>query len=98
MRLGARALLITLLRRLSRERGGNVAIMFSLMAAVLLILIGFAVDFGQATRVRAQLQNATDTAALAVARDGLSVTDDKLTAIATKYLAANYTDTKAAKI
>jgi Flp pilus assembly protein TadG len=98
VRLGAGALLTTFLHRLSRERGGNVAIMFSLVAAVLLILIGFAVDFGQATRVRAQLQNATDTAALAVARDGLSVADDKLNAIATKYLAANYTDTKAAKI
>jgi Flp pilus assembly protein TadG len=89
---------LNLLRRFCRDGRGNVAIMFALVASVLLILIGFAVDFGQATRVRAQLQNATDTAALAVARDGLSVSDAKLLDIVNKYMAANYNATKSSKV
>jgi Flp pilus assembly protein TadG len=91
-------LILALLHRLRRDHRGNVAIMFALVASILLILIGFAVDFGQATRVRAQLQNATDTAALAVARDGLSVPDSKLADIVNKYMAANYTATKTSKV
>ena len=78
-------------RRFAADRRGNVALMFTFAIIPLLILIGAAVDFGQATRVRAQLQNATDVAALSVARDGLSQPDSALEAIARRYLDANYT-------
>jgi Flp pilus assembly protein TadG len=88
---GARALNVSFLRRFRDDRRGNVAMIFAFAIIPLLLLIGMAVDFGQATRVRGELQNATDVAALAVARDGLSVTDDKLQGIAKKYLDANYT-------
>ncbi len=64
--------------------------MFSFAIIPLLLLIGAAIDFGQATRVRAQLQNATDVAALSIARDGLSQPDTELPKIAAKYLNANW--------
>ena len=51
-----------------RDRRGNVAMMWALMGAVLVGLIGLTVDFTRAQMLRAQLQNAVDGAALAAAR------------------------------
>ena len=87
---GTRALTRNFLRRFTSDRRGNVAMMFTFAIIPLLLLIGAAVDFGQATRVRSQLQNATDVAALSVARDGLSQPDSALAGIADKYLKANW--------
>ncbi|HYD73350.1 MAG TPA: ubiquitin-activating E1 FCCH domain-containing protein [Candidatus Binatia bacterium] len=52
-----------------RRRDGNVAMMWALMGAVLVGLLGITVDFTRAQMLRAQLQNAVDGAALAAARD-----------------------------
>ena len=52
-----------------RRRDGNVAMMWALMGAVLVGLLGLTVDFTRAQMLRAQLQNAVDGAALAAARD-----------------------------
>lgn len=51
-----------------RARGGNVAMMWALMGAVLLGLIGISVDFTRAQALRAQLQNAVDGAVLTAER------------------------------
>ncbi len=51
-----------------RDRGGNVAMMWALMAAVLVGLVGLTVDFTRAQQLRAQLQNAADGAALVAER------------------------------
>ncbi len=56
-------------RRFVRDRSGNVAMMWGLMGAVLIGLLGLAVDFTRAQAIRAQLQNAVDGAVLAAARD-----------------------------
>lgn len=55
-------------RRFWRRRDGNVAMMWALMGAVLLGLLGITVDFTRAQMLRAQMQNAVDGAALAAAR------------------------------
>jgi len=55
-------------RGFGRSESGNVAMMWALMGAVLIGLVGLAVDFTRAQTMRAQLQNAVDGAALAAAR------------------------------
>jgi Flp pilus assembly protein TadG len=54
--------------KFARARGGNVAMMWALMGAVLVGLIGITVDFTRAQMIRSQMQNAVDGAALAAAR------------------------------
>lgn len=59
-----------------RDRRGNVAMMWGLMAAVLVGMIGLSVDFARAQTMRARLQNAADGAALVAERaSALSMTD-----------------------
>lgn len=55
-------------RKFAQARGGNVAMMWALMGAVLVGLVGITVDFTRAQMIRTQLQNAVDGAALAAAR------------------------------
>jgi Flp pilus assembly protein TadG len=52
----------------ARDRGGNVAMMWALMGAVLVGLIGITVDFTRAQALRNQMQNAADGAALVAER------------------------------
>lgn len=60
----------------ARDRRGNVAMMWGLMAAVLVGMIGLSVDFARAQTMRARLQNAADGAALVAERAStLSMTD-----------------------
>lgn len=51
-----------------RDSSGNVAMMWALMGAVLVGLIGITVDFTRAQTIRAQMQNAIDGAALVAER------------------------------
>jgi Flp pilus assembly protein TadG len=53
----------------SQSRRGNVAMLWALMATVLVGTVGISVDFTRAQMIRVQLQNAADGAALAAARD-----------------------------
>lgn len=53
---------------LVRDRSGNVAMMWGLMGAVLVGLIGITVDFTRAQAIRNQMQNAVDGAALVAER------------------------------
>ncbi len=55
-------------RRFGADRSGNVAMMWALIGAVLIGLVGLTVDFTRAQMIRAQMQNAVDGAALAAAR------------------------------
>ena len=56
------------LRRLARDRSGNVAILFSLMLVPLVAMMGLAVDFGHVYSVTSHTQSALDSAALAAGR------------------------------
>jgi Flp pilus assembly protein TadG len=54
--------------RLLRDQGGNVAIVFALMAIVLMLAVGAAVDIGRWLHARDQTQSAADAAVLAGGR------------------------------
>jgi hypothetical protein len=60
-------MLTTLARRLATETGGAIAIMFALMAPVLIACIGLGVDFLLVNLERQRLQAALDAAALSAA-------------------------------
>lgn len=62
------------LRAFRRDRRGNVAMMWGLLGAGLIGLIGLTVDFTRAQAIRTQLQNAADGAALAAARAPANLT------------------------
>lgn len=56
------------LKTFSRNRSGNITIMFALMLAVILLFTGGAVDFTRRNSVRADLIESLDAAGLAVAQ------------------------------
>jgi len=64
--------LISLIDRFSRDRRGNIAVIFVIALIPLLGFIGAAVDYSMVTRGRTAMQNALDTAALMVSRDAIS--------------------------
>ena len=85
------------MRRFGRARGGNVAMMWAAMGAVLMGLIGLTVDFTRAQSIRAQMQNAVDGAALVAERSSnLSMT--QRTAAARAYFDAEMGATAATKV
>lgn len=69
-------------------RGGNIAMMFSLLLAPMLLAGGLAVDLVRANTTRAVVQEAADAALLAAARlkgSDPGATDDELNAAAQKF-------------
>ena len=73
-RARAAAGLKSLTSRFLRQTQGNVAMMFAMALPVLLMITLGAIDIHQASKVKAQLQDALDAAALAAARS--TFTDD----------------------
>lgn len=56
------------LYRLARDERGSTAMIFALTVAIVVSMVGGAVDYGRAVKVRDQIQNAVDAAILAGAR------------------------------
>src|ERR1700722_5430002 len=54
-----------LLNRFRRDQRGNVAVIFAIATIPLISAVGFAIDYSEATRIRAKLQSAADAAAVA---------------------------------
>jgi Flp pilus assembly protein TadG len=75
----------------TRARGGNVAMMWALMGAVLVGLTGITVDFTRAQMIRTQMQNAVDGAAL-VAERSSNLSIEQRTAAARAYFDAEMGD------
>lgn len=71
------------------DRSGNFALSFAVLGIPVLMAAGLAVDYINLTREKRDLQNATDAAALAVAREG-KLTQAEANALAQKLVAANY--------
>ncbi len=67
------------IRRFSANRSGSAAIIFALAAIPVLSIVGAAVDYSNAVRIRAQMQAAVDAATLAGGRE-LQVSGDASTA------------------
>ncbi|MDX2238755.1 MAG: Tad domain-containing protein [Hyphomonadaceae bacterium] len=66
--------------RFLRDRSGNVAMLWALMGATLLSLVGLATDFARAQTLRAEMQNAADGAALVAERSSTKPLADRTTA------------------
>ncbi|MFC5585525.1 VWA domain-containing protein [Nitratireductor kimnyeongensis] len=64
--------------------------MTGLSAMALIGASGFAVDYANMSRVRSELQNALDTAALAVAQKGKKISDSEANSVAYNYLKGNF--------
>ena len=77
---------------IARDRGGNVAMMFAILAVPLLIGAGIAIDVTRASMVRARVAEAADAGVLAAARARLlhdRMTDSQASAMARKHFEAN---------
>jgi Flp pilus assembly protein TadG len=61
--------LVRPLKRFARAQGGNVAVLFGLLTVPIFGLVGAAVDYTNASRMRGEIQEAIDAAALAGARN-----------------------------
>ncbi len=83
------------LRRFRQDQRGNVFVLFGASSIPLLLIMGGAVDITRYTRYRAELANAVDAAALALARQHDDYTSQQATTFVTNYVAAfNVTDSK----
>ncbi len=74
--------------RFRRDERGNIAILFAAVSVPLLILLGGATDLARYTSYRAELSNAVDSAALALARKGEDYTDAQAKSFVEEYVAA----------
>lgn len=81
------------LGRLVSDRRGNFAILSAILAVPLAISAGVMLDLSTISRVKTELQNAMDAAALAVAREGLNLNDTKARSIADSFVQANFDPT-----
>jgi Flp pilus assembly protein TadG len=68
MMLARKTYWFSLTRRFGASRQGHAAIMFSIFAFPLIMAVGFALDFAQASKYRTELQNVADAVALAAVR------------------------------
>ena len=81
-------------RKTTKDETGAVAVMFALMATVILAMAALAIDVGQVYAKRASLQSAVDQAVLAAAAelDGTNVCTPAAIDAAKKYLVRNWID------
>lgn len=76
--------------RLAADRRGNFAVFSGILAVPLVLSVGVALDLSTVYSTRASLQQAIDSAVLAVAREGTSISDAAARAIAEKFVAGNF--------
>ena len=82
--------------RFSRDRGGQAAMTFALAALPILAGAGVAVDFSRIATKHTSLQQATDSAALAIAQAATSsTTNANVLAQAQNYISTNYNNKSA---
>jgi Flp pilus assembly protein TadG len=72
-----RHFLAGLWRSYARNERGNVFVLFGASAIPLLLVMGGAVDLARFARYKANLSNAVDSAALALARQGDEISDEE---------------------
>ncbi len=79
-------------RNFLTDRGGNYAIAAAITAVPLVLGVGVAIDFQTVSRTKTELQQVLDSAALAIAREGMKLSDKDARQIAENFIAANYRD------
>ncbi len=80
----------SLLQHFRRDESGHYGMMMALAMLPLLLAGGTAIDFASISARQAQLQQAMDSAALAIAREGESLSDVEANKIATQFLDTNF--------
>jgi Flp pilus assembly protein TadG len=71
---------MTTMKSFLSDQLGGTAILFGLMLLPLMAAVGAAVDYSRAANVRTAMQVAADAAALLLARDGGTLSNDRLAA------------------
>ncbi|EKF18011.1 hypothetical protein NA2_15057 [Nitratireductor pacificus pht-3B] len=77
------------LRKFGADRAGNFAMIAAVAMLPLVGIAGFAVDYSNMSRVRVQLQQALDSAVLAVAQKGSKISDAEAEGIAERFMSGN---------
>ncbi|WEX11223.1 VWA domain-containing protein [Chelativorans sp. AA-79] len=72
-----------------RDRRGNFAMMMAFSAVPLIGAVGLAIDYANMSRIHTELQNALDSAVLAVAQRGDNISDTEARTIAASFLTGN---------
>ncbi|PHP64685.1 hypothetical protein CSC94_22930 [Zhengella mangrovi] len=80
-----------MLRRFARDRSGNFAIISAIAAAPLIFAVGLGLEYSDISAEKAKLQSALDSASLAVAREGIKLSNDMAYKIADEYVRSNFT-------
>ncbi|MGD0721502.1 MAG: pilus assembly protein TadG-related protein [Roseiarcus sp.] len=87
--------IVKFFRSLGGDRGGNVGLMFGLLAVPLTIAVGVSIDYGMASSARTKLQSALDAAVLAGAAASSTQTQTAAIAVAKQVFAADTSDLNA---
>ena len=74
------------------------AVVFALAVLPLSLIVGMGIDISNAMRVRLALQDATDEAALSMARQQSTIADSAISSTAQAYVLASYNDTSAVTV
>ncbi len=78
------------LRRFGRSRRANVAVTFALTILPISLMVGMGIDVANATRLKLALQDATDAAALSLAREAPTISDSAIPSAANNLVASGY--------
>ena len=81
---------MTITRRFLADRSGNFAMLMALMTIPVIGGLGLAIDYSNASRLKSDFQQALDSAAVAIAREGKTVTNDEARDIAIAFLGENF--------
>ena len=85
--------MISFLRKFWRAKRANVAITFAIAALPVSMMVGMGVDVTNAIRIKLALQDATDEAAISLARQQQSIADSAISSTAKAYVQASYNET-----
>ncbi len=87
-------------RRFTRARGGNVAVIFAIALVPVISFVGAAIDYSRANSARSSMQAAMDSTALMLSKDLTSgtITASQVNTKAQAYFAALYTNPDAQSV
>ena len=85
--------MLSFLRKFWRHRCANVAVTFAIAALPVSMIVGMGIDLANASRVKMALQDATDEAAISLARQQSTIADTAISSTAKTYVQASYNDT-----
>jgi Flp pilus assembly protein TadG len=80
----------SLCARFAGDRRGNFGVVTAVIVVPVLMAAGLSVDIATIEKTRTDLQQAMDSAALAIAREGKDIPGDEAEAIARQFLAGNF--------